>query len=176
MENKLKFLKIEKLVFLRRNPQYLKPRTMNNLKDSIKKDGFLSPVLVRPIEGDLFEIVSGNHRAMAAKEIGYKEIPCIISEMDNMKSRRVAINLNTIHGDPSAELIAPFLAELDDLTLSEIKLDEQLLADVMVVDQTIKERLEKLEAPDFVDNDSARTNLVMNNCKCPTCGKKHAAM
>src|SRR6185437_13128687 len=72
--SELKTVSIDSLVFLRRNPQYLTPHEMKALKASIERDGFLSPILVRPLPEGKHEVVSGNHRAMAAKELGHREI------------------------------------------------------------------------------------------------------
>jgi ParB/RepB/Spo0J family partition protein len=169
--NNLKFLGISDLLFLRKNPQYLTPKQMGSLKKSIEKDGFLAPILVRPIKGNKFEIISGNHRAMAAQELGLKEVPCVIAKMTDHQSRRIAINLNTVHGDPPAELLAPFLAELDDITLSEIYLDADITAEIIALDKTLKKRLDLMELPDFVDRDSLKNSIKV--CTCPICGRKH---
>jgi ParB-like chromosome segregation protein Spo0J len=40
-------LPVEKLVTLKRNPQYVTPRQMESLKASIRRDGFMAPILVR---------------------------------------------------------------------------------------------------------------------------------
>jgi len=167
----LKWLAVDKLRGLTRNPQYLTPRQLSGLKTSIERDGFVAPVLVRPIKGGDYEIVSGNHRVMAARELGYKDVPVIVMKMDHQSARRVAINMNTVHGDPPAELLAPFLAELDDATLADIHLDESLLADCVEFDATLKERLQKLESPEQFDRESPQSPI--ETCDCPTCGKKH---
>ena len=109
---KVENIKIDNLLMLNRNPQYLKPSVMDGLKRSIKKHGFLSPVLVRPLRDKKFEIISGNHRFLAAKEVGLKIIPCVIKKMTEKQKKILALNLNSIHGDPPIELIAPFLAAI----------------------------------------------------------------
>src|SRR5438270_10364984 len=101
----LKFLPLARLVMLRRNPQYMTPHEMDALKASIQRDGFLAPILVRPATKKNFEILSGNHRAMAARELGIKDVPCLVAKLDDKQAGRVAVNLNTVHGDPTAELL-----------------------------------------------------------------------
>lgn len=171
-KEELMWIPFGKLSFLRRNPQFLTPSQMQALKKSIERDGFLSPILVRPMKGGRFEIVSGNHRALAAQELGMKEIPAIVSTMDDQKSRRIAINLNTIHGEPPAELIAPFLSELDDANLGLVHLGDALLLDVVKFDVHLEARLNELQPADQLNNESVNTPLP--SCVCPTCGKKHA--
>ena len=55
---------------------------MNNLTQSIKENGILSPLIVRPIENGEYEIVSGHRRLFAAKQAGLKKITAIVCEMD----------------------------------------------------------------------------------------------
>jgi hypothetical protein len=40
---------------------------------------------------------------MAAKELDLKVVPCVVSRMDERAAKRLAVNLNTIHGEPNAE-------------------------------------------------------------------------
>ena len=55
---------------------------MNNLTQSIKENGILSPFIVRPIENGEYEIVSGHRRLFAGKQAGLTKIPAIVCEMD----------------------------------------------------------------------------------------------
>ena len=63
-------------------PAILTPKQMDSLKTSIQRDGFCAPILVRPYKRGRYEIISGNHRFMAACELGMAEIPCVVSNMD----------------------------------------------------------------------------------------------
>lgn len=156
---------------LRRNPQFLAPHTMEALKTSIERDGFLAPVLLRPA-GEDFEVLSGNHRVMAARELGMSRVPAIVvSGLSEQAARRVAVNLNTVHGDPTAELLAPFLAEFDVEALASVHLSEDMLAEVKVLDEHLAERLGAMAVPDGWDNPSPQSE--QGQCVCPTCGKHH---
>lgn len=42
--------------------------------------GPLDPVIVKPLENGKYQIISGNHRYMAIKQGGWKEVPCHIIE------------------------------------------------------------------------------------------------
>lgn len=55
---------------------------MNNLTQSIKENGILSPLIVRPIKNGEYEIVSGHRRLFASEQAGLTEIPAIVCEMD----------------------------------------------------------------------------------------------
>lgn len=152
---------------LKRNPQHLTPKTMTRLRQSIERDGMVAPILVRPV-GDRYEVVSGNHRFMAARELGHGKVPAVIKRMDDATAQRLALNLNLIHGDPTAEQLAPFLAELDDEVLRQIHLTDALLDDVTRFDAELSERLAQLEAPDSIAT-PAKTSTTRPEVKCPQC-------
>ena len=54
---------------------------MQDLVESIRANGILSPVLVRPVGNDIYEMVSGHRRMHAATMLGMESIPAIIREM-----------------------------------------------------------------------------------------------
>ena len=56
---------------------------MKQLKDSIKKNGILTPLIVMPtMEGD-YQIVSGHRRKFCAEALGIKKVPVIIRAMSH---------------------------------------------------------------------------------------------
>jgi len=169
-EIKLEWIETAKLLILKRNPQYLTPKQMDALKGSIRRDGFVAPILVRT-RGERYEIVSGNHRFMAAKEAGMELLPCVIREMSDKAATRLALNLNSIHGQPPVELLVPFLAELDDETLATVHIDAGELHDLYSFDENLKSRLDKLKIPDAMNTESpTHANKL---CTCAKCGRKH---
>lgn len=54
---------------------------MQDLMESIRVNGILSPTLVRPLGHDTYEMVSGHRRMHAAMLLGMDRIPVIIREM-----------------------------------------------------------------------------------------------
>lgn len=56
---------------------------MQELVESIKTNGILTPVLVRPGQRDEYEMVSGHRRMHAAKLAGLHTVPAIIRDMDD---------------------------------------------------------------------------------------------
>ena len=51
---------------------------LEELKDSIRANGILSPIIVRPLEADRYQILAGHNRRTAAKELGYDTVPVIV--------------------------------------------------------------------------------------------------
>lgn len=154
---------------LKRNPQHLTTKTMTRLKESVMRDGFVAPILVRPT-GKRFEVVSGNHRFMAARELKFTKVPAVVKHMNDATAQRLALNLNLIHGDPSAEQLAPFLAELDDEVLAQIHLTDDILVDVERFDAELAARLADMEAPDSINTPAhASTTRPETEVTCPKC-------
>jgi ParB/RepB/Spo0J family partition protein len=159
------------LVILKRNPQYLTPKQMENLKRSIERDGFCAPILVRKLKKNQFEIVSGNHRFMASQELGIKKIPCVVANITAKEAQRLAINLNTIHGNPNAELLAPFLAELDEDILKDIFIENDMKKELLEFDAHLEKMLAKMEPIDSINSESPTSSNKI--CVCAKCGRKH---
>lgn len=53
---------------------------LNNMVDSIKELGVITPIIVQPGQDELYEILAGHNRHNAARIAGLKKIPAIIKE------------------------------------------------------------------------------------------------
>ena len=63
---------------------------IGELQDSIKSKGILEPILVRP-KGSRFEIIAGERRFIASKNIGLKELPCIEMDVEDNEAMEIAL-------------------------------------------------------------------------------------
>ena len=54
-----------------------------DLKDSIKENGIIQPVLVRPMGKGRYQLVAGERRLRATIDLGIKEIPAYVREIDS---------------------------------------------------------------------------------------------
>ncbi len=113
------------------NPNLFQPRKdfnkekMEELKGSIKKHGIIQPIVVRKMANG-YEIVAGERRLKAAKEIGLKKIPAIIKSINNEKSLEIALVENIQREDLNPVEQANAFKRLID----EFKLTQQELAEV----------------------------------------------
>lgn len=65
----------------------------DSLVESVKENGVLEPVIVRPYQGK-YQILAGRHRSRAAKLAG-KPIPCIIRpDIDDVEAAKIMIDTN----------------------------------------------------------------------------------
>ena len=75
-------IEIEKIHPFRNHPFHVvDDAKMQDLIDSIRENGILSPTLIRPIGNDEYEMVSGHRRMHAAMKLGMETIPAIIRDM-----------------------------------------------------------------------------------------------
>lgn len=63
---------------------------IGELQDSIKSKGILEPILVRA-KGSRFEIIAGERRFIASKNIGLKELPCIEMDVEDNEAMEIAL-------------------------------------------------------------------------------------
>ncbi len=59
---------------------------LNGLAESIRSNGLLQPLTVRPSEDGKFELIAGERRLIAARMVGISKIPCILMNIDDEKS------------------------------------------------------------------------------------------
>ena len=53
---------------------------MHELVESVMMNGVLTPVIVRPVGEDSYEMISGHRRLFAVNQIGFEKIPAIVKE------------------------------------------------------------------------------------------------
>ena len=67
---------------------------MDDLVKSIKQNGVLTPVLVRPDKNNSYEMISGHRRMHAAIKAGLETIPAIVRDMDDDDAVVVMVDAN----------------------------------------------------------------------------------
>ena len=88
-----------------RNPfqprQIFNEAKLEELSESIKKNGIIQPIVVRPRKSDpnKFEIVAGERRWLAAQKAGLHEIPIHVLKLSDEESLEVAIVENIQRDD-----------------------------------------------------------------------------
>lgn len=107
---------------------------------SIRKFGFVDPVIVRERDS-WYEIVDGEHRWRAAKELGYTEIPIYsIGDVSDADAKQLTIVLNETRGRSDSKRLG---AVLKDLLESVPKTD---LLDLLPYSPPVFDRLTGLDS------------------------------
>lgn len=110
------------------DPNPHQPRTtfdqkeLDALADSIKLHGILQPTVLTPA-GERYQLIAGERRVRAAKQIGLKKVPAIIRSFDEQQKLELALieNLQRAELNPIETATAyRKLAEQFNLSLAEI--------------------------------------------------------
>lgn len=67
---------------------------MDDLVESIKQNGVLTPVLVRPDKNNSYEMISGHRRMHAAIKAGLENIPAIVRDMEDDEAIVIMVDAN----------------------------------------------------------------------------------
>lgn len=88
-------IKVEQIYAFENHPfKVLDDDKMDELVESIKVNGVLSPVLVRPDDEGNYEMISGHRRLHAAKLAGLATIPAIIKPMTDDEATIAMVDAN----------------------------------------------------------------------------------
>ena len=65
--------------------------SLYELAESIKAQGIMQPILVRPVGPDRYEIIAGERRARAARLAGLDEVPVLVKEVPDEAAAAMAL-------------------------------------------------------------------------------------
>jgi ParB family chromosome partitioning protein len=99
-------------------------QSLQELADSIRAQGIVQPIIVRP-EGDHFELVAGERRWRAAQIAGLQKIPAVVRELDGKSAAAISLIENIQREDLNPLEEAQALMRLID----EFDLTHQQVAD-----------------------------------------------
>ncbi len=103
------------------------PQALEELASSIKAQGVMQPIVVRPIADDRYEIIAGERRWRASQQAGLDRIPAVIREVPDEAAIAMALIENIQREDlnPIEEALA--LQRLQQ----EFELTQQQVADAV---------------------------------------------
>ena len=123
-------LPIEQLTTAPWNPRgEITPESVADLIPSIKANGLIQPIaVVYDLEAEADDTVkyivcAGNRRLVACREIGLKEVPCVLFKCDYRKARQLTLIENLKRKDADPLYVAKVIQTLrdnDKLTMEEI--------------------------------------------------------
>src|SRR5204863_6201405 len=115
--------------------------------DSIRSQGLVQPVVVRPREAGGFELIAGERRWRAAQEAGLPTVPALVRDADDRDTLLLGLVENVAREDLSAvEEARAYALLLDEFGLSIGDIAER----VGKARPTVSNRLRLLELPDDV--------------------------
>jgi ParB family transcriptional regulator, chromosome partitioning protein len=154
-DSKQKEVAIEFLKVNDKQPRrWFDPDKMVQLIESVREYGILEPLLVRPLLDGEYELIAGERRLRAAREIGLTEVPIVIKELSDKQALSVSILENLQREDlnpvEEVEAILELLAINLDVETEDVKRILNLVAnskkrDIALSDKVLTQ-LEKIEA------------------------------
>jgi ParB family chromosome partitioning protein len=107
--------------------KYFDEKKIDELSQSIKKNGLIQPIAVRSLKNGGYEIIAGERRWLAAQKAGLHDVPVIVLNLNDTQSLELAIieniqreDLNTIEEAKGYERL-----------MKEFKYDHEKLSNFM---------------------------------------------
>jgi ParB family chromosome partitioning protein len=125
----------------------LDPERIEELAESVRAQGVVQPIVVRPLAEGRFELIAGERRWRAARKAGLPTVPALVRPTDDRESLLLALVENVARED---------LSPVDEARAYAVLLDEFGLALGEVAEHVgrskpaVSNRLRLLELPDDV--------------------------
>ena len=116
-------IKLHQIHPSKNQPRQNRKDEIDELAQSIQKDGLLSPIVVTKEDKDRYRIIAGERRFHAVSSLGWKDVECKIISRDKLDYWRIAIIENLMRKNLSAQEEAAALLQLKkdgDLSDAEI--------------------------------------------------------
>ena len=107
--------------------KYFDKESLEELTNSIKKQGIIQPIVVRPDKSSVgkYEIIAGERRWLASQNAGLHEVPVVILNVDDVKSLEFAIVENVQRQDLNPiEEAKGYQRLVDDFNYNQEKLSQ----------------------------------------------------
>ena len=106
---------------------YFDEKKINELSQSIKKNGLIQPIAVRKVGTSGYEIIAGERRWIAAQKAGLHEVPVVVLNLNDTQSLELAIVENIQREDLNSIEEAKGYAKL----VKEFNYDHEKLSEFM---------------------------------------------
>ena len=101
--------------------------SLQELSISIKNIGIIQPITVRKIGNNKYQLISGERRLRACKEIGLKKIPAYVREANDQDSLEMALVENIHRQDLDAiEIAISYQRLIEEINLTQEELSDKI--------------------------------------------------
>ena len=101
--------------------------SLQELSISIKNIGIIQPITVRKIDNNKYQLISGERRLRACKEIGLKKIPAYVREANDQDSLEMALVENIHRQDLDAiEIAISYQRLIEEINLTQEELSDKI--------------------------------------------------
>lgn len=105
----------------------MSPEALEDLAASIRSQGVIQPIVVRPISADKYEIIAGERRWRASQLAELGEVPCLVKDVADEAAVAIALIENIQREDLNAMEEAQAL----DRLMNEFELTHQQVSDAV---------------------------------------------
>ncbi len=148
-------------------PNSYQPRThfdpdeLKSLTASIKKEGVLMPILLRP-SGDGYELIAGERRWRASQAAGLLNIPAVVREVNDLQALELAI----IENEQRDDLTAIESARAYHRLIEEFAYTQQQVAERIDVSRVqVSNMIRLLQLPDAIQKMIEDRKLNMGHAR-----------
>lgn len=136
---------------------------LEDLKKSILLNGLIQPITVRRTQANHYQLISGERRLRAFKELGYKEIPSYIIKVD---SDEVLLALALIENIQRERLNPIEIAQAYKRLLSECHLTQEEIAEKIGKDRTtVANTIRLLKLPEVIQKALVEEKITMGHAR-----------
>jgi len=161
------FEKVNRIDINSISPNKFQPRKkfsdekLKELMDSIREKGIIQPIVVRPVEGG-YELIVGERRYRAVKELGHKDIPAIVKEVNDADSLEMSLieNIQREELNPIEEANA-YKELIEKFKFSQTEISQAVGKDNTTVSNTLR----LLSLPAIIQNYIENNMLSMGHAK-----------
>ena len=103
------------------NPNQMDEAVAGRLTISVTRYGLVQNLVVRAMNDDEYEVLSGNQRLQVLRKLEIQTVPCVVVDLNDAHAKLLSQALNRIQGDDDLGLKAELLREiLDELPQEEV--------------------------------------------------------
>jgi ParB family transcriptional regulator, chromosome partitioning protein len=141
------------------------PANAEKLRESLRRFGAFKPIIVRTLNGGQLEILGGEHRWIAAQEIGLKEVPVVnLGLVDDKRAKEIGLVDNGRYGEDDALGLQGLLKDLGEDVLKFMPYSDTELKSIMEASAVSLDDLDSVvrgDLPDLNDVKAAPTSQVL---------------
>lgn len=108
---------IDKLKLAEYNPRTIDEKNAQALMNSLRSDPEMlydQPIVVNMYPGREYVVYIGNQRVKAAKELGWQDVPVLLSSVDPVEEKKRNVKANHHNGQFDQELLSSILHDFTD--------------------------------------------------------------
>lgn len=136
---------------------------LEELKKSILINGLIQPITVRRVHGNRYQLISGERRLRAFKDIGYKEIPAYIIKVDSdeiLLALALIENIQREHLNP-IEVAKAYKRLMEECHLTQEEIAEKVGKDRTTIANTIR----LLKLPERIQDALVKEEISMGHAR-----------